>query len=101
METIGLMRQRYTPVRPTLGIVNNTPGVWAQAQTSIMDSVGLDLEPQNPGPDISNGQCGPRPTPLGSGPEPQNPGPDIFNRPLDINNGQRWSRPRTSEHRNQ
>ena len=61
METIGLMRQRYTPVRPTLGIVNNTPGVWAQAQTSIMDSVGLDLEP------------------LGSGTEPQNPGPDINN----------------------
>ena len=51
-----------------------------------MDSVGLDLEPQNPGPDINNGQCGSRPRhqkwtvwviePLGPGPEPLGPGPE-------------------------
>ena len=79
VETIGLLRQRYTPVRPTLGIVNNTPGVWAQAQTSIMDSVGLDLEPLGQGTVMDS---------VGPGPEPQNPCPDIFNRPLDINNGE-------------
>ena len=58
-----------------------------------MDSVGLDLEPQNPGPGINNGQYGPRPRtsgsrprhkkwtvwviePLGPGPEPLGPGPE-------------------------
>ena len=60
-----------------------------------MDSVGPGPEPENPGPGINNGQCGPRPRtqiktlvmdsvgldlePLGSGSEPQNPGPDINN----------------------
>ena len=92
-EVLGL-----GPHCPTLGIVNNTPGVGAQPQTSVMDSVGLDLEPQNPGPDIfdrpldiNNGQCGPRP--LGPGPEPLGSGPDVFNRPLDINNGECGPRP--------
>ena len=88
--------------------------MWAQAQISVIDSVGLDLEPLGPGPDISNGQCGPRPRPLGpgleplgpgpeplgpgpeplgSGPEPLGPGPDVFNRPLNINNGKCGTRP--------
>ena len=60
-----------------------------------MDRVGLDLEPQNPGPGINNGQyglrlrtSGSRPRhqkwtvwviePLGPGPEPLGPGPDVL-----------------------
>ena len=67
-----------------------------------MDRVGLDLEPQNPGPGINNGQyglrlrtsgsrprhqkwtvwviepLGPGPEPLGPGPEPLGPGPDVL-----------------------
>ena len=32
-----------------------------EAQTSEIDSVGIDLEPLGPGPDNNNGQRGPRP----------------------------------------
>ena len=42
-------------------LLNSLTSMLVSLQTSIMDSVGLDLEPLGPDPYINNGECGPGP----------------------------------------